>query len=58
MEKLSRVHVLQALETLVNNVLLVNVLQNVGSDNSMKVGIHEVEDQVDVAIILSTNYVL
>ena len=51
-------HVLEALENLVNDVLFVNIFKDVGSDNSMEVGIHEIEDQVNVAIVFSSDDVL
>ncbi len=42
-EQVSRVHVLQTFEHLVDNVLLVDVLQYVGADHSMKICVHEVK---------------
>lgn len=51
-------HVLQTLQALVNDVLLVNVLQDVSSDNCVQVGVHEVEYQVNITVILSTDDVL
>ena len=58
MEKVGRVHVLQALEALIHDVLLVDVLEDVSSDNSMEIGIHEIEHQIDVAIVFSTDNIL
>ena len=51
-------HVLETLQTLVDNVLLVDVFQNVGSDDSVQVSVHEIEHQVDVAVVFSTDDVL
>ena len=51
-------HILQALEALVDDILFVNVFQDVGADNSMQVSIHEVEHQIDVPVIFSANNVL
>jgi len=52
------VHVLEALEHLVHDILLVNVFQDVGADNCVQVSIHEVEHQVDVPIILCADHIL
>lgn len=57
-EKIRRVHVLEALKYLIDDVLLVDILQNVGADHSMQVRVHEVEDQVDVAIVFSAYHIL
>ena len=43
MQQVGGVHVFQTLEHLVNDILLVDVFQNIGPDNSMQIGIHEVE---------------
>ena len=51
-------HVLQAFQVLVDDVLLVDVFEDIGSDNSMQVSIHEVEDEVDIAIVLRANHIL
>lgn len=51
-------HELEALEVLIDDVLLVNVLQNVGPDHCMQIGVHEIEDQVDITIVFSSNHVL
>ena len=51
-------HVLQALQVLVDNVLLVNVFENVGADHGMQVCIHEVEHEVDITVILCANNIL
>ena len=58
MQEVSRVHVLQAFQVLVDDVLLVDVFEDVGSDNSMQVSIHEIEDEVDIAIVLRANHIL
>lgn len=58
MEKIGRVHVLQTLETLVNDVLLVYVLENVCSNDRVQVSVHKVEHEVDVAIVLGSDCVL
>jgi hypothetical protein len=52
------VHVLEAFEYLVDNVLLVDVLENVGADDRVQVCVHEVEDQVDVSVVLGADHVL
>ena len=51
-------HVLQALQHLVNNVLLVNVFKYVSPDNCVQISIHKVEHQINISIVLSPNYVL
>jgi len=52
------VHVFKAFEYLIDNILLVNIFQDIGSNNSMKICVHEVKDQIDVPIVFSTNYIL
>ena len=51
-------HVLQALEYLVHNVLLMDVLEDVGTDDRVQIGVHEVEHEVDIAIIFSSDHIL
>lgn len=51
-------HVFQALQHLVDDILLVDVLEDVSSDYRVQVSIHEIEDQVDVSVIFSSNYIL
>ena len=51
-------HVLQALQYLVDDVLFMDIFEDVSTDDSMQVGVHEVEDKVDVAIVFCTNYIL
>ena len=58
MQQIGRVHILEALQALVNNVLLVNVLEDVGSDDGVKIRVHEIEYQVDIPVVLSSDYVL
>jgi hypothetical protein len=57
-EQVSGVHILEAFQALVNNVLLVDILKDICSDNGMEICVHKVEDQVDIAVILSPHYVL
>ena len=58
MEQVSRVHIFEALQALVNDVLLVNVLKNVSADNRVQVSVHEIEDQIDIPIILRPDHIL
>ena len=58
MEQLGRVHVFQTLKALVNDILLMNVLQNVGSDDRVQVRIHEIENQVYISIVFRPNHIL
>ena len=51
-------HELEAFQVLVDDVLLVDVLQDVGSDNGMQVSIHEVEYEVYIAIVFSSDHIL
>ena len=51
------VHVLERLEQLVHDVLLVDLLQDVGPDHCVQVCLHVVKDKVDVLVILSLDHV-
>ena len=51
-------HVLESLqnpkinrELLVDNIFFVNLLQDIGSDDRMEVGLHEIEDKVQVSVV-------
>jgi hypothetical protein len=37
-------HVLQALENLVDDILLMDVFEDVSSNDGVKIGVHKVED--------------
>jgi len=52
------VHVLQTFQDLVDDVLLVDIFEDVGTDDSVKISVHEVEDEVNVTIVFSADYVL
>lgn len=58
MEKVGGVHELQALEHLIDDVLLVDVFEDVRADHSMQICIHEIEHQVDITIVLGPDHVL
>lgn len=51
-------HKLQALKYLVDDVLLVDILQDVGTNHSMQISVHEVEDKINVSVILSSDDIL
>ena len=51
-------HVLQAFQDLVDYVLLVDIFEDVGTDDSVKISVHKVEDEVNVTIVFSADYVL
>ena len=51
-------HILEALEYLIDDVLLVDIFQNVRADYSVQICVHEVEDQVDVAVVFGAHHVL
>lgn len=44
-------HILDALQNLVDYVLLVHFLQNAGSDDCMQIGLHVLKHQVNISII-------
>ena len=58
MQQVGRVHEFQTLQVLVDDILLVDVFKNIGSDNSMQVRIHEVKDKVYIAVVLSSDHIL
>ena len=43
---------------LVDDVLLVHVLEDVGADGGVQVGLHELKDEVDVLVVLGLEQVL
>ena len=49
---------LEAFEALIDDVLFVDVFQYICPDDRVQVGVHEVENKVDVAIVLSPNHIL
>ena len=51
-------HVLQALKHLIDDILLVDVFEDIGTDDGVEIGIHKVEDEVDVTIVFSSDHVL
>ena len=51
-------HVLQALENLVDDILLMDVFEDVSSNDGVKIGVHKVEDEVNVAIVFSSDNIL
>ena len=58
MQQIGRMHVLQAFQALVNYILLVNILENICSNYSMQISVHEVEDEVDISIVFCSDDVL
>ena len=58
MQQVSRMHVLEALEHLVDNVLLVDVLEDVRTDDGVQIRVHKVKHQVDVAVVFRAHHVL
>jgi hypothetical protein len=57
-KQVGRVHVLEALEDLVHDVLLVNVFEDIGSNDGVQVGVHEVKYQVNIAVVFGTDHIL
>ena len=51
-------HELQTLQHLVNDILLVYVLKDIGSNNGVKIGIHKIEHKVYVSVILCSDDIL
>ena len=58
MQQLRRMHVLDALEELVNYVLLVDFFQNISTNDCVQVGVHEIEYQIYILVVLCSDYVL
>ena len=58
MEEIGGVHEFEAFQDLVDDILFVDVLQDVSSDYSMQVCVHEVKYQVDVSVIFGPDHVL
>ena len=52
MKQFRRVHEFERLEELVHHVLLVYLLQYVGTYDGVQVSLHIVKDEVDVAVVL------
>ena len=50
--------ILQAFETLVDNILFMDVFQDIGTNDSMQVCVHEIEHQINVTIIFSPDNIL
>ena len=57
MEQTSRVHVLERFEQLIDNVLLVDILKDIAADRRVQVGLHELEDDIDIAVVLRLQHV-
>ena len=53
MEELGGVHIFQRSKYLVHDVLLVNFFEDIGSDDGMKISLHVLEDEINIAIIFS-----
>lgn len=64
MEYLGRVKVLERLNTLIDYVALVNVLEDIGLDHLVQITVQKLKYQVDVFVVLGlqhveeTNYVI
>mmetsp|Transcript_35640 Transcript_35640/g.57417 ORF Transcript_35640/g.57417 Transcript_35640/m.57417 type:complete len:443 (+) Transcript_35640:359-1687(+) len=56
-QHLSRMHELERLEELIDDVLLVNLLQDVGTDYRMQIRLHVVADEVNVLIIVGLEHI-
>ena len=51
-------HVLQTFQDLIDDVLFVDVLEYIGTNDCMQICVHEVEDEVNVAVVLGADDVL
>ena len=58
MKQLGGVHVLETLKALVNDILFMNVLQNVGSDDRVQIRIHKIKHQVNISVVFRPNHIL
>jgi len=58
MQQVGGVHVLETLENLVDDVLLMDLFQDVCTDDSMEVGIHEVKNEVDISVVFRSDDIL
>jgi hypothetical protein len=56
-EELRGVEILEGAEELVHDVALVDVLQNVGAQHGVQIGLHELEHEVNVALVLCLGHV-
>jgi len=52
-DQVSGVQLLQSLEQLLDDVLLVDFLQDVGTDDGVQVSLHLVEDALNVLVVAS-----
>ena len=57
MQQLAGVHEEQRADELVHNVLLVNFFQDAGPDNGVQVGLHILERQVNVDVVVRLQHV-
>ena len=58
MQQIGGVHVFETFEALVNDILLMNILQNIGSNNGMQIRIHEIEDEIDIPVVFCSYHIL
>jgi len=52
------VHILHALENLVDDILLVDVFKDVRPNDCVQIRVHKVEDEINVSVIFSSNNIL
>ena len=57
MKNISRVEILETFQYLVDDVLFVDVFENVSSDDSVHVDFHGIEYQVNIFIVLGSDYI-
>ena len=57
MENISGVEIFETLQDLVNDVLLVDLLEDVGPDDGVEVDLHRIKYQIYVSVILGPNHV-
>ena len=58
MQQIGGVHVFETFQALVNDILLMNVLQNIRSNNRMQICIHEIEYEVDIPVVFCSYHIL
>ena len=51
-------HIFKTLQVLIDDILLVDIFEDVGTDYCVKIGIHEVEDKIDITVVFSANDIL
>jgi len=51
-------HVFQALKHLIDDVLLMNVFQDIRSNDSVQISVHKIEYQIDISVVFCSDHIL